>query len=755
MGRGILQLAAQKERRCTPVFVAGAATGVAALAGTAAFVGAGAALLAAREARRVRDAPPAPLYTDDEPADAAPTAAPPGLGTIDCGNVAGFVGPLAGNEQDSDLFVMCLRHMLYELKPIFRYCRPMGVGMLGARSSVLISTITERLTRLVGAEFERAQVLCRLIPLLRLRSASPFRRDLKAALQTHLTDSPLKLTNRALLATASALVDYMGAFVGKQSTADATKMETIWILRAKHVVGLATGAPFDPEFNRQLSFQLKRLKVRGPELDVAARICGGLYYGPHGASETSPWPSPARGLPSSMSRIEAGLMSALAMGGMAHEWLVAPELLAMAETKEAGYWRVRDLLLATLVTHHIGYEPEWWGWVFARLVEDCKSFGVADFYCTRYLGFLFGALEEPIVAWGYNPARGETQRRVAEPAVESGADARPFPGVFDAAVGGDTDAFEMLASVVGGGNPAAARLLGYVNDVLRNTAKGPEYAVCKRLYQRQRPIDGVPLQPAPQPAALERNEQSLSRNLASVWYGGGSDAQIEDAMRAVIDRGCAADIEALRALLDPSQDATVPIPSVLVGMGREFLRGKLPGVIKMGVGALRAVSGTTTDLAADRRVLQMVTEEDIRDKRTRGMFLRRVEELLFAVQQVDALETQLFPEQMRVLAMNTDEYMSRLAYGVLIRRVPCGPLPNGVSSFWEYFVPKRENGGTWRIDRHVCTYVSDNVVNLGTDTVWLGTPSHAQWQRGVEILRLLAGRVLEQGCGVVAPSTRP
>ena len=357
MGRGILQLAAQKERRCTPVFVAGAATGVAALAGTAAFVGAGAALLAAREARRVRDAPPAPLYSEDETADATTPAPPPGLGTIDCGNVAGFVGPLAGYPQDSDLFVMCLRHMMYESKPIFRYCRAMIQGELGARSTVIISTITQRLFGLgmALAEHERAQVLCRLIPLLRLRSASPFRRELKAALRHHCDQFPLhRPATGGLFATANAIAGYAASFVGKQSTADATKMEQIWILRARHVVGLATDAPFDQELNQQLSDQLKRLKVRGPDLDVAARICGGLYYGPHGASETSPSQSPARGLPSSMSRIEAGLMSALAMGGVAPEWLVAPELLAMAETKEAGYWRVRDLLLATLVTHHIG-----------------------------------------------------------------------------------------------------------------------------------------------------------------------------------------------------------------------------------------------------------------------------------------------------------------------------------------------------------------------------------------------------------------
>lgn len=750
MGRGILQLAAQKERRCTPVFVAGAATGVAALAGTAAFVGAGAALFAAREARRVRDAPPAPLYTDDEPADAVQTAAPPGLATIDCGNVAGFVGPLAGNEQDSDLFVMCLRHMLYELKPIFRYCRP-GVGMLGAKSSVLISTITERLTRLVGAEFERAQVLCRLIPLLRLRSASPFRRDLKAALQTHLNASPLKLTNRALLATASALVDYMGAFVGKQSTADATKMETIWILRAKHVVGLATGAPFHPEFNQQLSFQLKSLKVRGPELDVAARICGGLYYGPHGASETSPWPSPARGLPSSMSRIEAGLMSALAMGGMAHEWLVAPELLAMAKTKNAGYWRVRDLLLATLVTHHIGYEPEWWGCAFARLVEDLKSNPmVEESTCKRYLGVLLDALVDPLVDATYSPAR-PVRRGVADAAMA------PCPGpyseVFDSAVRGDPDAFAMLVSVLSGADGAhgAVPLLrAHVAAVLRE-ATGPEYTLCARLCVSIN-MDV--------PAREPNGPVTLSGTLARFWYGGGSPVEIEAAMRAVIDGGCADDIESLRALLDPSQDTMVPIPSALVGMGREFVDGKLPDVIKLGVGAFRALKGTTTDLAADRKVLRMVADADMRDTRKPGMFLRRVEELLFALQQVDALEAQLFPEPHALrVPMMTDEYMSRLSYGVLVpirrRAQEAEEAEEGRALGWRHQVPVRNNNGTWTIGQDRCTYVSDNTVKLGTETVRLGTPSHAQWQHGVGVLRLLAARVLERGCGVTAPSMTP
>ena len=149
----------------------------------------------------------------------------------------------------------------------------------------------------------------------------------------------------------------------------------------------------------------------------------------------------------------------------------------------------------------------------------------------------------------------------------------------------------------------------------------------------------------------------------------------------------------------------------------------------------------------------MVTDNDNRDKRTPGMFLRRVEELLFAVQQVDALEAQLFPvpEKMRVLAMSTDEYMSRLAYGVLVlpergqvHVPPVRPVR-----------PVRGNGGTWTISGLVCTYERDNIVKLGADTVRLGTPSHAQWQRGVEVLRLLAGRVLEQGCGVAAPIMRP
>jgi len=740
MGRGILQLAAQKERRCTPVFVAGAASGVAALAGTAAFVGAGAALFAAREARRVRDAPPAPLYSEDELLRAVHESElhDPSVPRIDCSNVQGAIGSSRWSEgTDPDLFVMCLRHILYESKPIFRHCAPEHSFM--KRGSVVLRAVTAKLSILIstGAVNERAKLLCRLTPLLRLRGAPLFRRDLRLVLVRDL-QSPLNdpTPNGGVVAASMAIVRYAtSAIIQRRAPDDPNDRITlmrIWNLRAAHVVNRANNAHFDSRFNIDLSVQLGQLKVGSPELDIAARICGGLFYGAHGMSETSPSPSHARGLPDALSRIDEGLMSAV--------WSMAPEWLSMDRTKQEGWLRVRDLMLATAVTHHIGYEPEWWGWVFARVVADLKRNPGADAFPLREL---LSELARPIVGTGYSPAKraaGPQQR--PESIKYSGA----YFDVFEAAARGDADAFAMLLSVMRSENPPS-ELSDHVMRVLSNVAVGREYGVCASLHSSL--VGRLP----------DRPEPITNTSPSSVWWGQGENEATEaykQAIHTVIQTGRTDEIEALRALLDPSEDAMLPLPSALVGVAREFLDSSLPGMIRMGVSTGRAINATTMDLAPDRRVLQMLTQEDTRDLAFPSMLMRRIEELLFAAKQVDALEAQLFPEpemELRVRRMRTSDYMSRLSYGVLVERtegLQTGQLGPAGATTWDARVP-RLIGNVWQIDGIPLTYEGGNVVKMGGREVRLGTPSHAQWVRGLEVSRALAANALD-GAFPAAPA---
>lgn len=734
MGRGILQLAAQKERRCTPVFVAGAATGVAALAGTAAFVGAGAALFAAREARRVRDAPPAPLYSEDELLRAVHESGLHDRGEprIDCSEVKGAIGSSRWSEgPDPDLFVMCLRHILYESKPIFRHCAP--EPSFTKRGRVVLRAVTSKLSILISTVSvnERAQLLCRLTPLLRLRGAPLFRRDLRNVLLQHLRNSPLNdpTPNGGVVAASIAAVRYITSAIQLPTPDDPNDRITlmrIWNLRAAHVVNRANNVPFESRFNSDLRMQLRQLKVGSPELDIAARICGGLFYGAHGMSETSPSPSPARGLPDALSRIDEGLMSVV--------WRMAPEWLSMDRTKQEGWMRVRDLLLATAVTHHIGYEPEWWGWVFARVVSDLKSNPRADVFP---LHVLLMELNEPMVATEYSPAKRAAGPQQRPASIKySGA----YSDVFEAAARGDEDAFAMLLSVMRHAN-APRELADHVMRVLSTVAVGREYGVCASLHRSlaQGAVGRLP----------ERREPMTNTSPSSVWWGRGENEASEaykQAIHTVIQTGSTEEIEALRALLDPNEDAMLPLPSALVGVAREFLDSPLPGMIRMGVSTGRAINATTMDLAPDRRVLQMLTQEDTRDLAFPSMLMRRVEELLFAAKQVDALEAQLFPEpemELRVRRMSTNEYMSRLSYGVLVERreeVQRGQ-PGLVGVTWDARVP-RLLGNVWQIDGIPLTYEGRNVVKIGGREVRLGTPSHAQWVRGLEVSRALAANAL-------------
>jgi hypothetical protein len=374
------------------------------------------------------------------------------------------------------------------------------------------------------------------------------------------------------------------------------------------------------------------------------------------------------------------------------------------------------------------------------VVADLKSNPHADEFPLREL---LMELEEPMVRAEYSPDTPNTP--AAQPRQHNTAASSKYSGVysdvFEAAVRGDTDAFAMLVSVMRREN--APHELGiHVMSVLSAEAVGREYVVCANLHSTlaRGPVGQLGARP------VIRTNPSPS----SVWWGWGdrTDAAVaayKAAIGTVIEGGTVADIEALRALLDPSEDAMLPLPSALVGVAREFLESSLPGMIRMGVSTGRAINATTMDLAPDRRVLQMITQEDTRDSVKPSMLLRRIEELLFAAQQVDALEAQLFPEpeMLRVRRMSTNEYMSRLSYGVLVERREEQPIgQNGPAVVtWDPGVPLMREGA-WQINGHPCTYVGENRVKMDGREVRLGTPSHAQWVRGLYVARVLARNAL-------------
>jgi hypothetical protein len=182
-------------------------------------------------------------------------------------------------------------------------------------------------------------------------------------------------------------------------------------------------------------------------------------------------------------------------------------------------------------------------------------------------------------------------------------------------------------------------------------------------------------------------------------------------------------IDELRRILDPEQRTLVPIPKAALRM----LRGFIKTSETFEKGPLRAVTNVIqkhadVDITADVSTAKMISEADTHRKvEPNGyVLLRRVEELLFAMRQVEMLAEQLFP---RTATWTTDGYMRRLAYGVRV---------DGKN-----YVPMKKDG-TWTIGDKTCVHVRDNVVKIDGKDKNVSTPSYAQWVNGVKVARRLA-----------------
>jgi hypothetical protein len=215
--------------------------------------------------------------------------------------------------------------------------------------------------------------------------------------------------------------------------------------------------------------------------------------------------------------------------------------------------------------------------------------------------------------------------------------------------------------------------------------------------------------------------------LASAFYQKdfGIEALREMARAAV--NGTYEQIDELRRILDPEQRTLVPIPKAALRMLRGFIKTSATlekGPFKVFTDVIQ--KRADVDITADVSTAKMISEAETHRKvEPNGyVLLRRVEELLFAMRQVEMLAEQLFPS---TATWTTDGYMRRLAYGVRV---------DGKN-----YVPMKRDG-TWTIGDKTCVHVRDNVVKIGgdpkNDPKKVSTPSYAQWVKGVEVARKLA-----------------
>ncbi len=163
-----------------------------------------------------------------------------------------------------------------------------------------------------------------------------------------------------------------------------------------------------------------------------------------------------------------------------------------------------------------------------------------------------------------------------------------------------------------------------------------------------------------------------------------------------------------------------------------MLRGFIKASETFEKGLLRAVTDVIqkqadVDITADVSTAKMISEAETHRevKPKEYVLLRRVEELLFAMRQVEMLAEQLFP---RTATWSTDGYMRRLAYGVRVEETN--------------YVPMKKDG-TWTIGEKACVHVRDNVVKIGGKDKNVSTPSYAQWVKGVKVARKLAELAIE------------
>ena len=764
-----------------------AALGGAALAGAAGLVGAGlGAAYAHRAMRRVMSTPPQnfdAMYTEDpEAEDPAATeaeateaeAAKPKKG-IDCRAALGD----AASVHDGSEFFVCLRHMLYSSRPLYAHCTDPNW-----RDDGVITKVTKGLAE--RKRKDKLKALSWLSVLLRLRCARPFRTKLRKYIhagvlaimiqmssetaakmpkkenetespalvepvvvepvvvepetpEDELSDSPwvkrialkagnlkkaaralaakvdesetvakMRLAGRAVEAIASSVVDEARALV---QDALVDKFAEIVELRHLEVSMCATGVhiddarPFRDEAVTKLSafFGSSGSSPDVPKMMKLARMYGALFVSPSALLKyMPPLPAPARGLPDTASKLESALLT----------W-IGRRISSDLDLDAA--WKVRDLLFATMRVHYVGYEPEWWGWQFARCVHDHAE--VKDAASLGCVQRLISALTKSPYS-EEEPAAPKPKREAQRVAPYKGE----LASLYAAALGGDTDALKLLRALPpkdqdskdsdSDSDSGRADVQKHAVSVSQSPVAGPEHAMCVGLLKQWGVEVEVP----------KINENSI----ASVFYGSGKvTPALKELAREAISEGEYHAIEELRLVLDPEQSTLVPIPKPALRMLRGFIK------TSHAIGGLGTslLSSQDVDINGDVDLAKLISEGETRHSAQGAahVLLRRVEELLFAMRQLELLAQQLFPSSTALTWLSTDEYLRSLAYGIRIAN--------------KNYTPKMAKG-KWTIDvggtKSACEYVRDNIVKIGEDKTPVSTPSFAQWTRGMEIAQDLA-----------------
>ena len=733
------------------------------------------------------------MYTEDpeaedpeaEDPEAAEAAKPEGRGgTIDCGEALGD----GESRHDGSEFFVCLRHMLYSSRPLYAHCTDPNW-----RDDGVITNVTEGLAE--RKRKDKLKALSWLSVLLRLRCARPFRTKLrkyihasvlaimsqlsaemaKKARKENGTESPAlvvepvappdedepevepdlaqeedetegigtRVANRfkrfakqtkatfekselkqVLIgaeskakevldkaeATASSALDEARALL-KDALVD--KFAEIVELRHLEVSMCATGVHIDNArpFREEAATKLRAFFGSSgsspdvPKMMKLARMYGALFVSPSALLKyMPPIPPPARGLPDTASKLESALLT----------W-IGRRISSDLDLDAA--WKVRDLLFATMRVHYVGYEPEWWGWQFARCVHDhAEVKDAASLACVQRL--ISELTKSPY-----------SEEEPAKPKPKSEAQrVAPYKGklasLYAAALGGDTDALKLLHALQPEGHDSdsdsdsgRADVQKHAVSVSLSPVAGPEHAMCVGLLKHW---------------DVEVDEPKINeKSIASVFYGSGKvTPALRELAREAIRKGEYHAIEELRLVLDPEQSTLVPIPKPALRMLRGFI--KTSHAIG-GMGTSLLSSQADVDINGDVDLAKLISEGETRHSAQGAAYvlLRRVEEMLFAMRQVELLKEQLFPSSTALTWISTDEYLLNLAYGIRIAN--------------KNYTPKMAKG-KWTIDVggiKECKYVRDNIVKIGEDETPMSTPSFAQWTRGVEIAQELALIALE------------
>jgi hypothetical protein len=649
---------------------------------------------------------------------------------MDCAKVLGTQEFL----HKGDVFFTCLRHMLYSSRPLYAHCRDPTWRDAGVLAEV--ESIVEELD-----PKPKAKTLSWLSVLLRLRCARDFRKKLrmyirdavvsgvnkdmmKAEPEQHAPDRHASAETkestdihdkRNVIGMIASVITKSAAEIQSALDERAKKVragpafDRIVHLRHLEVAMCATGV--DPgsddvkwvrenaATNLTAFFGQKR---EGTEMMKVARMYGALFVSPSAMLKyMPPLPAQARGLPDSASRAESILLT----------W-IGRRLSSDIDLDAA--WKVRDLLIATMRVQYVGYEPEWWGWQFARCVHDYAEHGT-----TAALGCVLELVTE-LQANPYSADNPERQKpRAANAPQAKGASQYKgaYSEVYAAALLGDEDARKLIIEGLKvSENEEKAGLIEHAKAVIKRigSAGGDlgawrEYEFCVALLHEWK----VPFE-----------KPSVKKTLVSAFYQKETEGLegLGTLAKAAVN-GTYEQIDELRRILDPEQRTLVPIPKAALRMLRGFIKTSETfenGPFKVVTDVIQ--KHADVDITADVSTAKMISEAETHRKvePKEYVLLRRVEELLFAMRQVEMLSEQLFP---RTATWTTDGYMRRLAYGVRV---------DGTN-----YVPLKKDG-TWTIGDEPCVHVGDNVVNIGRKDKNVSTPSYAQWVKGVKVARRLA-----------------